>query len=126
MAAIAYVEDLENLVLSILVENKRYLFNTQKYTRIAMHVYLHNTRSGRLTWHDGMIPSEEIWLKIGGDKGGGSFKMSLQIANVLHPNSTLNTVVFCAFEASDTTSNLHIALDRYTQQVKDLNNLKWE
>jgi hypothetical protein len=28
----------------------------------------------RLTWHDDLIPEDEIWLKIGGDKVGGSFK----------------------------------------------------
>ena len=39
-------------------------------------------------------------VKIGGDKGGGSFKMSLQLGNVDHPNS-INTFVF----------NLNIGLD---------------
>ena len=29
-----------------------------------------------LTWHDGTIPDNEIWLKLGGDKGGGYFKMN--------------------------------------------------
>ena len=80
----------------------------------------------RLTWHDGLIPDDQIWLKIGGDKGGGSFKMSLQIANILHPNSPQNTLVFCAFEASDTPTNLHIALDRYRTQVETLKHLEWE
>ena len=81
---------------------------------------------GRLTWHGNLIPPHEIWLKIGGDKGGGSFKMSLQIANVAHPNSPQNTVVFCAYEARDTASNLHIALDRYRQQVERLEHLEWK
>ncbi len=49
--------------------------------------------------------------------------MSVQIANLIHPNSPLNTVVFCAFEAA---SNLHIALDRYNLQVKALQDLEWE
>ncbi len=35
----------------------------------------------QLTWHDGLIPSNEVWLKIGGDKGGSSFKMSIQLVN---------------------------------------------
>ncbi len=30
--------------------------------------------SAGLTWHDGAIPSNEIWVKLGGDKGRGSFK----------------------------------------------------
>ncbi len=51
---------------------------------------------------------------------GGSFKMSFQVANTGHPHSTFNTVVFCAFEASDTASNL---LDCYSQHLR---NLEWE
>ncbi|KAK3721669.1 hypothetical protein QZH41_013820, partial [Actinostola sp. cb2023] len=27
-----------------------------------------NMKFQKLTWHDGLIPSQEIWLKIGGDK----------------------------------------------------------
>ena len=30
-----------------------------------------------LTWHNGQIPDDEVWLKIGGDHGGGSFKLML-------------------------------------------------
>ena len=57
------------------------------------HVYI--SRKNRLIWHDGMIPQDEIWVKIGGDKGGGSFKMSFQICNVSHPNSVENTCLRC-------------------------------
>ena len=44
-------------------------------------------RNGRLTWHNGIIPATEIWVKIGGDKGGGSFKFNFQIVNNVSPNS---------------------------------------
>ncbi len=27
----------------------------------------------RLAWHKGIIPEEEVWVKLVGDKGGGSF-----------------------------------------------------
>ena len=40
----------------------------------------------QLTWHDGVISADEIWIKIGGDKGGGSFIMNFQICNVSNPN----------------------------------------
>ena len=33
--------------------------------------------SGELHWRNATIPSDEIWLKIGADHGGGSFKVSL-------------------------------------------------
>ena len=40
-----------------------------------------------LDWHDNTIPEDEIWVKIGGDRGKSSFKIALQICNVLKPNS---------------------------------------
>ena len=79
----------------------------------------------QLTWHDGVIPADEIWIKIGGDKGGGSFKMNFQICNVSNPNSKTNTCVFCMFMAYDSVTNLHIALDRYAKQVDDLQAMNW-
>jgi len=42
-----------------------------------------------------MIPENEEWLKIGGDKGGGSFKMSFQLGSTEKPNSVENTCLFC-------------------------------
>ncbi len=78
----------------------------------------------RLTWH-GILPEEEVWLKIGGDKGGGSFKMNFQVVNVHHPNSPNNTCAFCVFEAPDTPANLLIALQRYREQVNQLQTKLW-
>ena len=80
----------------------------------------------KLTWHNGMIPSDEIWVKIGGDKGGSSFKMSFQLVNVKKPNSVKNSTVFALFEASDSVVNLHIALDRYKSVMTDIQNSKWK
>ncbi|RUA07205.1 MAG: hypothetical protein DSY43_00335 [Gammaproteobacteria bacterium] len=76
-----------------------------------------------MTWHSGLVPSDEIWLKFGGDKGEGSFKMAFEIANLLKPNSTKNTVVFSAFEAQDSPHNVKLALDHYKD---DLDNLQIE
>ena len=67
-----------------------------------------------------------MWVKIGGDKGGGSFKMSLQLGNVDHPNSINNTFVFACFEADDSVTNLHIGLDSYREQVETLKALTWQ
>ena len=39
-----------------------------------------------MTWNNA-IPEQEVHLKLGGDAGGGSFKMAFQIANLQHPNS---------------------------------------
>ena len=83
-------------------------------------------RVERLTWHAGLIPLNEVWLKVGGDKGGGSFKMSPQVANLLRPNSPSNTFVFTAFEAPDTKANLHIALDRYKDELDAIKQSQWK
>lgn len=88
-----------------------------------MIIPLHS--NDNLTWHDGVIPADEIWVKIGGDKGGGSFKMNFQICNVKNPNSKTNTCIFCAFLAYDSVTNLHVALDRYHDQINDLQAMKW-
>ena len=69
---------------------------------------------GRLTWHSGLIPPDEIWVKIGGDKGQGSMKTSFQICNVPHPNSFNNSAI-SIFEAGDTATNLNIALSHTGQ-----------
>ena len=61
----------------------------------------------QLTWHKGLIPDDEIWLKLGGDKGGSSFKMSVQVVNMEKPNSVTNSCVFAVFEASDSVLNSH-------------------
>ncbi|KAL5516708.1 hypothetical protein EMCRGX_G002113 [Ephydatia muelleri] len=104
VAALVYIPDVVLKVVDLLEENQR---------------------TGRLTWHDGVIPASEIWLKLGGDKGGGSFKMNFQIVNVAAPNSVHNTCVFCCFEADDTVTNLRIALDRYKDQVAHLQGMQW-
>ena len=79
-----------------------------------------------MTWHEGLIPANEVWVKVGGDKGGGSFKMSLQLANLPNPNSPANTFVFTTFEAPDTKLNLHIGLDRYQNEIDAIMESQWK
>ena len=51
--------------------------------------------------------------------------MNFQIAvNVAAPNSVHNTCVFCCFEAGDTVTNLHIALDHCKDQVAHLQGME--
>ena len=61
------------------------------------------------TWNNA-IPKQEVHIKLGGDAGGGSFKMAFQVANLRNPNSKTNTVVFAMFHAKDTWANLKTAL----------------
>ena len=52
-------------------------------------------------------------------------KTVFQICNVLKPNSVENTCVFSVFEATDSPLNLHIALDRYADQIHQLQSTSW-
>eukprot|EP00117_Sycon_ciliatum_P044781 scpid36929/ scgid32253/ len=82
--------------------------------------------SSRLTWHGGAIPESEIWIKIGGDHGGGSFKLSFQIVNTEHPNSLTNIIPFCIFNGKDTPANLETALGQYRPQLQQLQQTSWK
>ena len=82
--------------------------------------------AGTLMWHNGVIPETEIWVKLGGDKGGGALKMNFQIVNTNSPNSVHSTCVFACFEAQDTIANFHIALDRYKGKVTNSGMSQWK
>lgn len=51
------------------------------YLHIKLYTTAYMYSAQALTWHKGGIPQGEIWLKLGGDKGGGSFKMSFQVSH---------------------------------------------
>ena len=57
--------------------------------------------------------------------GGGTFKMCFQLCNTENPNSPQNTCVFSIFEAPDTYTNLWIALDRFKEQIPNLESHTW-
>lgn len=78
-----------------------------------------------LTWHDN-IPTDEIWVKVGGDHGGGSFKLSLQIANVQSPNSKHNTFMICMTHAKDSGYNIREILCTYRKQIDALKKVTWK
>ena len=61
----------------LLTNNENYLFNLLNQYQIQ----------SELSWHGDSIPEEEIWLKIGGDHGQGSLKVTLQTLKVEKPNS---------------------------------------
>ena len=44
-----------------------------------------------LTWRNG-IPESEVWLKIGGDHGGGTFKLSFQVRGILVTAYSVHTI----------------------------------
>ena len=71
-------------------------------------------------WHDNAIPADEVWIKLGGDKDGSTFKLAVQIANVASVNSVKNTFVITCFEAANTVANLKISIGRYQDQLQEL------
>ena len=85
----------------------------------------HNRSASGLTWHDNTIPSSEVWIKVGGDKDRGSFKLNMQVVNVSKPNSTRNSTLLAVFQAGDSTTNLHTALDQYREQITEIQGMKW-
>ena len=91
----------------------------------SIKIWFFILRAGKLTWHNGLIPENEIWVKVGGDKGGHSFKQMFQIANVDSPNALKNTVVICAFEAGDSIRNLECGLHRHQSDVAELMQATW-
>ena len=60
--------------------------------------------------HPFILP-DEVHIKIGGDHGQGSFKISYEIGNVKVDNKLQNTVI-------DSRVNLHICLDRFKPQIQ--------
>ena len=75
--------------------------------------------SAGLTQHS-VIPSDEIWIKLGGDKGHGSFKLNIQLCNIEHPNSQKHTCLISMFMAGDSATNLDTCLSMYRQQISEL------
>ena len=78
-----------------------------------------------MTWHDGAISSSEVWIKLGGDKGHGSFKLNLQVVNNTHPNSIRNTTLLALFRAGDSIVNLNTALEQYQVHIEELQGMQW-
>ena len=134
-APFAYIPDIWNRLIQLLDDMNRYKLTCmhQIYLYIRSEQMVNHDgiclimcRAKTLTWHDGLIPDDEIWIKLGGDKGQGSFKMALQVCNTRQSNSSKNTFVFCLFQAGDSPTNLHIALDRYRHQLEEINATIWK
>ena len=78
-----------------------------------------------MTWHDGQIPENEMWIKLGADHGGGTFKVMMQIANVRNPNSKHNTSLLIMAPCKDTPANIRQILRPYCQQLSTLGGMQW-
>ena len=80
-----------------------------------------------LTWHNGCIPHNEIWVKIGGDHGKKSLKFTLQIVNTEKPNSQKNTVVIAMAPVRDSHENLTSFIEgRLGRDIASLETHTWK
>jgi hypothetical protein len=69
------------------------------------------------------IPPDEIWLKIGENHSGGTFKAVLQVANLEKLNTFLILITNC--RDSHDHDNLRKLFARYEQQVRQLQQMTW-
>ena len=104
LTPVAYIANLSNFVSNLL----------DKYEE-----------TGLLTSHT-KIPDDEVWVKIGGDHGGGSLKIMLQIANVRKPNSKHNTFLISLANSKDTHVNLDAIIKPYEKEIENLNKMTWK
>ena len=96
--------------------------NLQKFVKDLLDGYKQN---GKLLWRDGM-PKDEIWVKIGGDHGGNSFKLCLQVCNLDKPNSKENTIVYACMSAKDIYENMSKICSIHESQINQLKEEYWE
>ena len=84
-----------------------------------VHHYLNqHEKAGTLCWHSDN--HDQVWVKIGGDHGGGSFNPCFQLGNVAHPNSVKNTVPFLVFAAKKHACKFSNSFHPYADQIKQL------
>ena len=79
----------------------------------------------QVTWHQNTIPNDEVWVKVGGDKGGGSLKFCYQVANVHHPNKRASTTTVMMFNSDDSYENLSRTLPLISSQIEAFQDTTW-
>ena len=97
----------------------------QDLVGFVFHMLSLHDCSGTLYHHEG-IPTDQVWVKFGGDHGGKSFKFCFQIVNTKNPNSFRNTIPVCVFSGKDNPANLETALGLYRAQLEKLSSSEWE
>ena len=96
----------------------------ENLTKFACELLNEYQEGNKLIWHEGM-PKDEIWIKVGGDHGGKSLKLCMQICNLQCPNAKENTVVFSCTTAKDYHHNLEQLTKLHTEQLNNLQNTQW-
>ena len=99
--------------------------STNKLPKMILTFLDKYEKENQLNLHNRNIPDDEIWLELGGDKGGGNSKMIFQVANKENPNSVRNSLIFGSSEGSDTYTNLCTTLSEFKDQIHQLQTMKW-
>ena len=99
-----------------------YIKDLTQFLKELLHNY---KKANMLVWKDGM-PENEIWVKLGGDHGGKSFKLCLQVCNLERPNVKQNTIVIACMPARDLHENLAKLTAIYTDQIQELQKEHWK
>ncbi|XP_072017401.1 uncharacterized protein [Amphiura filiformis] len=81
-------------------------------------------KSGKIT-NRGVIPDDEVWIKVGGDHGKGSFKVAMSVCNTANPNSSYNTICILLLEGSETKANVQRVLPLIVDQLMSLEDMTW-
>ena len=97
-----------------------YVKDLSKYVLDLLDEY---AQAKKLIWKD--KTEYEVWLKIGGDHGQGSFKVCIQSANTHHPNSKHNTICVGVFKAKDYYPNTVKISKLFQDGISRLRNMHW-
>ena len=100
-----------------------FIDNFQTY---LFHLLDQYESQSKLSWHGGKIPHNEIWVKIGGDHGQGSLKITLQTLNIEKPNSKFHTSVIAMAHVPDNVHNLQTLMDRLSDKINALKTATWK
>ena len=84
------------------------------------------SQKDKLTWHDGAIPENEVWVKVGGDHGQGSLKFNLAIVNTKNPNSMDNNILIGMACVKDSRENMEMFFYSIRKQLADVEKLVWD
>ena len=86
-----FVPDLVEKNFQLLDQNDRSETPNNPFYTCTTCIYIFVYRTNQLT-HNGAISGSEIWVKVGGDRGSDTVKVSFQLNN---PNSVTNMCFLC-------------------------------
>ena len=107
-----------------LVDVRVHMVYTIDFVEFIKELMYKYKRTYMMVWGYGMS-SDEIWIKVGGDHGGKSFKLCLQICNVKKPNAKQNMFVVACIPAKDLYENLGSLAAIYKNQIQTLQKEHW-